>query len=141
MQFAETMKTSPRANFVLTALAFVAMIGGHPVRGQDRIPGVSASIDRPVFPVLIRNELNPLLRLVIEVGKMEPDDIFLRNDVRLTSISFSRSALTSSACSPRVPSIERTWALPRAWVKPSAILLIARRSPLPFSGMNSAENV
>ena len=27
------------------------------------------------------------------------------------------------------------------WVKPSALLLIARRSPLPFSGLNSALNV
>ena len=49
--------------------------------------------------------------------------------------------LTSSACSPRVPSIKSTWALPRAWVNPSAMLLIARLSPLPLSGMNSAEKV
>ena len=30
---------------------------------------------------------------------------------------------------------------PRAWVNPSATLLIARRSPLSWSGMNSAVNV
>ena len=59
----------------------------------------------------------------------------------LTSISFSRSALTSSACSPVVPSMSNTWALPRACVKPSATLLIARRSPEPASGVNSAANV
>ncbi len=52
----------------------------------------------------------------------------------LTSIFFSRRALTSSACSPGVPSIRRTWALPRAWVNPSARLLIARLVALPFAG-------
>jgi sialidase-1 len=44
---------------------------------------------RPVYPLLIRNQHGSLLRVTIEMGKLEESHSFARNDVRLTSISFT----------------------------------------------------
>src|SRR5438046_618486 len=50
-----------------TALAL--MVGPNGIRGQDVAKGPTASVTRPVHPVLIRNEHGPLLRIVVEVEK------------------------------------------------------------------------
>ena len=47
---------------------------------------------RPVYPLLIRNPMSSLLRVTIDIGKIEPAHDFLRNDVRLTSIAFTLDA-------------------------------------------------
>jgi len=60
--------------------------------GGDSIPGVNATMSSPVYPLLIRNPLSSLLRVVIDVGKLDPSHLFLRNDVRLTSMSFTLDA-------------------------------------------------
>jgi hypothetical protein len=60
--------------------------------GADGIPGLEAAVSRPVYPLLIRNPLGSLLRVAIDVGKIEPSHVFPRNDVRLTSISFRLDA-------------------------------------------------
>jgi len=44
---------------------------------------------RPVYPILIRNEFGPLLRIEITVGKVDPTNVHARDDVRLTSVSLS----------------------------------------------------
>lgn len=54
----------------------------------DSIDGVTAIMARPVYPLLIRNPRGSLLRVTIHVGKFESSHLFLRNDVRLTSMSF-----------------------------------------------------
>ena len=44
---------------------------------------------RPVWPILIGNRDGPLLQVIVEIGKVDPSDVFPRNDVRLSSLSFS----------------------------------------------------
>lgn len=58
----------------------------------DLVPGVTATMARPVYPLLIRNPMSSLLRVTVDVGKLEPAHVFLRNDVRLTSIAFTLDA-------------------------------------------------
>lgn len=77
----------PVRRAIAAAVALVTL--GPASRGASPIPGVAAIVARPVYPVLIRNSVNPLLRVTIDIGKADPSDVFLRNDVRLTSLTFS----------------------------------------------------
>ena len=77
-----------RASCALSCLALGQLLCPKESYGEDAIPGVSASMTRPVSPVLIRNAHGPLLRVIVEVGKVEDSDAFARNDVRLTALSF-----------------------------------------------------
>jgi sialidase-1 len=78
-----------RAGFALLGLIFVLTICPNDSYGSDSIPGVIASMTQPVYPLLIRNQYGSLLRVIIMVGKLEESHPFERNDVRLTSISFT----------------------------------------------------
>jgi sialidase-1 len=58
----------------------------------DVIPGVTATMSRPIYPLLIRNSMSSLLRVGIELGKYDESHVFIRNDVRLNAISFTIDA-------------------------------------------------
>ncbi len=55
------------------------------------IPGVTIAVTRPIYPLLVRNPAVPLVRVILDVGKVDPSDVVARNDVRLTSIAFAIS--------------------------------------------------
>ena len=74
---------------VLAVLSLIPWAGPIVGCGAEVIPGLAAEARRPVFPLLIRNHRGPLVRVTVEVGKVEPSDVFERNDVRLDSISFA----------------------------------------------------
>jgi acetyl esterase/lipase len=61
----------PSATFTSIVLrlcaAFALMAGPTGMHAQDAARGLTASVTRPVHPVLIRNEHGPLLRVVVEV--------------------------------------------------------------------------
>ena len=59
---------------------------------EQVIPGVTATAMRPVYPLLVRNPVSSLLRVTINIGKIDPSVGFVRNDVRLTSIAFTVDA-------------------------------------------------
>lgn len=75
--------------FALLGLFVVLSICLSDSYAGDSIPGVTISMTQPVYPLLIRNEYSSLLRVVIDVGKLEETNVFARNDVRLISISFT----------------------------------------------------
>ncbi|MCA9222052.1 MAG: hypothetical protein KDA71_17105, partial [Planctomycetales bacterium] len=47
------------------------LIGAAPIAAAESVDGVTASVKQPVYPVLIRNEHGPLLRVVIEVAEKQ----------------------------------------------------------------------
>ncbi|MGE3406957.1 MAG: exo-alpha-sialidase [Pirellulales bacterium] len=53
----------------LTSLAVATCICGNILRGQEAAKGLTATVTRPVHPVLIRNEHGPLMRVVVEVAE------------------------------------------------------------------------
>ncbi len=70
-------------------LSFLALVAcGFAARADTLIPGVAAATYRPVYPLLVRNPLNALVRVEVNIGKINASDIFERNDVRLTSLAF-----------------------------------------------------
>jgi len=70
--------TLPLCAFFLLAAA---------ARAETAIPGVTASTYRPAYPLLVRNPICPLVRVEVNIGKIEAEDIFDRNDVALTSLT------------------------------------------------------
>src|SRR5580704_7151468 len=85
----EHRQTTLRALFVFSLLALDQVAVPSIACGQDSIPGLTVSTRRPDWPILIGNQDGPLLRVVLEVGKVAASDVFPRNDVRLISLSFS----------------------------------------------------
>ncbi len=82
---------SPRMLAAWLGLAAAHLLAPAVGRGQDAgsgIDGVEATAVRPVVPLLIRNEHNPLLRVVVDVGRVK-GALWARDDVRLTSMTFS----------------------------------------------------
>ena len=55
--------------FLMACLTFAPLICANTVSGQEATEGLTATVSRPVHPVLIRNEHGPLMRVVVEVEK------------------------------------------------------------------------
>jgi sialidase-1 len=74
-----------RQSFMLVAACALAWFGSPPQGfSQQRLQGLAANVVRPVHPILIRNHLGPLLRIIIDVTPGQT--------ARLASIEFSLDA-------------------------------------------------
>jgi len=69
---------------LISCLAVMPWILPSGTLGQESRSGLTASVTRPIHPVLIRNQHGPLLRVVVDVGE--------KQDVQVYSLSFSLAA-------------------------------------------------
>ncbi|MFV2069749.1 MAG: exo-alpha-sialidase, partial [Pirellulales bacterium] len=58
-----------RSLFLIACLTLAPLICANTVFGQGAAEGLTATVTRPVHPILIRNEHGPLIRVVVEVEK------------------------------------------------------------------------
>lgn len=75
--------------FATGLLALYIPAVAHSIDEKNVYPGVSFTITRPEIPLLVGNKHGGLLQIIVTVGKAVASDAFSRDDVRLTSISFS----------------------------------------------------
>ena len=59
------------------------------VMDASGLPGVRVTTTRPSIPILVRNQYGPLMRVTVDLGKIDPADAFPRNDLDLLSVSFN----------------------------------------------------
>ena len=69
---------------LISCLAVMPWIFPSATDAQESTSGLTASVTRPIHPVLIRNQHGPLLRVVVDVGE--------KQDVQIHSLSFSLAA-------------------------------------------------
>ena len=57
--------------------------------GEGGMLGVRVATSRPCVPILLGNPFGPLLRIIIDLERVNPTDAYPRNDVDVRSISFN----------------------------------------------------